>query len=354
MEFKPKTEEHIQAQVEYFTGIGVGDFSAEQKLLLKSLEQLTTITDLNNLPKDLPKEVKELVEKNRDKYVDILREAKKEDIDFRKENAELYNSKFKPAIETLKSRISSSSNPKELPEYLGSGSNGSAYMIEVDDKKYAAKFSRSLTQANYEIKPLLQAKGIENTAQLVSYSFVDGVVIMELLPGTDVTNFIPENAPKYPDEHIVKLIEIVIELNKKGIVIDPKPSNFIYNEKEGFSILDFHLSNGTQSIGDLVMSLKYALTARKWQNLDYNADDYNEKLRIQRLEKHKIELPMMVRFLTILQNQFPEVLDDWKKAYQKREEDPRIRQYPPINREYMETEHPELKPHLAKLEEMGF
>lgn len=354
MELKPKTEEQIQAQVEYFADNRVKEFSAEQKLLLKYSKELAKIIDLDNLPEDLPEEVRKLVEDNRDKYVDVLRSARKEDIAFRKENAELYNHKFKPVIEALKAKISSPQNQKELPEYLGSGSNGSTYAIEVDGKKYAAKFSSSLTQANFETKPLLQAKGIENTAQLVSYSFSDGVVIMELLHGTDVTNFTPENVPEYSDEHITKLIKTVIELYKKGIMIDPKPSNFMYDEKEGFSILDFHLSNGTQSIGDLVMSLKHALTARKWSRLDYNADDYGEKSKAQTLERYKIELPMMIRFLTILQNQFPEILDDWKQAYQKREEDPRISQSPPIDRRYMETENPELKPHLTKLEEMGF
>jgi len=317
MEFKPKTAEHIQAQVEHFADNGVKKFSTEQKLLLKYSKELVKIIDLDNLPEDLPEEVKKLVKDNRDKCIDVLRSAKKEDISFRKENVELYNHKFKPAIEALKSKISSSQDPKELPEYLGAGRNGSAYVIEVDDKKYAAKFSRSLIQAHFETKPLLQARGIENAAQFVSYSFSDGVVIMELLQGTDVTNFTLENAPNYSDEHITKLIETVIELDNKGIVIDPKPSNFMYDEKNGFSVLDFHLSNGTQSIGNLVMNLKYALTARKWPRLDYKADDYNEKSKAQTLERHKIELPMMIRLLTILQNQFPEVLDNWEQDYQK-------------------------------------
>ncbi len=354
MEFKPKTQEQIEAQVEHFADKGVKEFSSEQKLLLKHSKELSAITDLDNLPENLPEELKKLIEDNRSKYIEVLRSSKKEDIEFRKQNIELYNSKYKPVIDSLKEKISNSHNSKELPEYLGSGSNGSAYVIEVDGKKYAAKFSSSLTQANFETKPLLQARGIENVAQLVSYSFADGVVIMELLHGTDVTKFKPENAPKYSDEHIEKLIQTVIDLYNKGITIDPKASNFMYDEINGFSILDFHLSNGGSSLGEIVMWLKVALTHRDFPYLDYKADDYDEKSKKQDIERNKIYLPMMIRFLTILQDKFPEVLEDWKHAYQRKEEDPRITQSPLIDRRYIETENPEIKPYLEKLEAMGF
>lgn len=350
MEFRPKTQEQIQAQVEHFADKGVKEFSSEQKLLLKHSKELSKITDLDNVPEDLQK----LIENNRGKYLDLLRSTKKEEIDFRKENIELYNSKFKSVIDSLKEKMSSSQNPKDLPAYLGSGSNGSAYIIEVDGKKYAAKFSSSLTQANFETKPLLHAKGIENVAQLISYSFADGVVIMELLHGRNVNNFTPENAPEYSDEHIEKLILTVIDLYNNGITIDPKASNFMYDEINGFSILDFLLSNRSSSIGEIVMWLKVALTHRDFPYLDYKEDDYEQKSKAQALERNKIELPMMIRFLTILQNKFPEVLEDWKKAYQRKEEDPRITPSPLINRKYMEIENPEIKPYLTQLEAMGF
>jgi len=325
-----------------------------QSILLKHLKGLSEISDLDILPKDLPKELKETIEENKHNYVDTLRASKKEDIDFRKENIELYNLKFKPVIESLKENISNSNNPKELPEYLGSGSNGKAYTIEVDAKKYAAKFSSSLNQANFETKPLIKAQGIENTAQLVTSSFADGVVIMELLPGKDITKFTLENQPEYSDENIKKLIQTVINLYDKGITIDPKPSNFLYDEKAGFSILDFHLSNGSSSIGEIVMWLKIALTYRNFPYLDYEANDYKEKSKAQSLEKNKIYLPMMIRFLTILKNEFPKVLESWNQTYQEKEKDPRISQSPLIDRRYIDRENSELKPYLTKLEEMGF
>lgn len=354
MEFKQKTEEHLKAQVEHFADKGVDEFSDSQRILLKYSDKLAKITDLDSIPDNFPEELKKDIEENKDKYIEFLSLAKKEEIVFRKENIELYNSKFKSVIDTLKSKISSSENPEKMPEYLGSGRNGSAYLIEVDDKKYAAKFSKLITQANFEIKPLLQARGLENVAQLIAYSSVDGVVIMNLLQGKDVSSFTPENAPEYSDEHIIKLIQKTIELDKNGIVIDPKPSNFMYDTKNGFSILDFHLSGGLTRVEDTVMSLRFALMARNWPRLDYKAVDYEKKLREQSLERQKVEIPMMLRFLTILQERFPKVINDWKRERQEREKNPRMNQLPLIDRNSIQTENLELKTCLEKLELIGF
>ena len=349
--FRPKSQEHLQAQVEAFGDKGVKEFSKEQKKLFQHSAELAKIDDVDNLPPDLSPELVELIESNRKRYIEFLRREKREEIQFRKENAERFKEKFEPVIKALKEKMETG-GAKE--QYLGSGSNGDAYRIEVDGKEYAAKFSRSLTQANFEIKPLLRAKGIDHAAQLVAYSFEHKVVIMELLPGTDVTNFSPENAPEYSDDDIVQLIETVQELDRNGIVIDPKPSNFLYDEKEGFSVLDFHLKHsGTNySLADSIMDLP--LSARKWPKLDYKADDYKERSAEQSIEQNKIFLPMMVRFLAILRDRFPEILEDYKRGYAKREADPRIRQSPKIDRRHIQTDHPDLAPHLQKLEELGF
>lgn len=251
----------------------------------------------------MPEELVGLIKNHKDAYVNFLKQEKRLETSFIEENIDTYKEKFQPIIAELKSKISRG-NFKELPEYLGAGSNGSAFRIEVDGKVYAAKFSRNVTQANFEIKPLIRAKGIPRASQLVSYSFEDGVVVMELLSGTDVTNFTPDEAPEYSDEHIIQLIDTVIELDAQGLVVDPKPSNFIYDEKQGFSVLDYHLKHagGRYGLPQEIMDLRFGLTARKFESLDYKAADYEEKEQSQRIEKYKIYLPMMVRFLGILKN----------------------------------------------------
>lgn len=349
-----KSNEKLQAQSEIFTDSGVEIFSDNQIELLKYSSELAKIKDLNNLPNDLPQELVDLINKNKEVYIDFLRKEKKLETAFIEENIKKYREKFQVVIAKLKAKMVPGIE-KELPEYLGSGSNGSVFVIEVDGKKYAAKFSISLTQSNFEIKPLLRAKGIPHTAQLEAYSFEDGVVIMNLLPGRDVSSFTKEDAPEYSDKDIIELIETVKKLYNVGIVIDPKASNFMYDKEGGFSILDFHLNNNINEYGlaDAVMSLRIALTARKFERLDYNALDYEEKVRLQSIEKNKVFLPTMVRFISILQEKYPEILLGWRKKYYEDKKNPRISRSEMIQREYI-PEHPDFEPYLKRLEEMGF
>ena len=283
-----------------------------------------------------------------------MRQERKLETSFIEENIKTYKEKFQPVIAELKAKMAQG-NFKELPEYLGSGRNGSAFRVEVDGKTYAAKFSRYIPQANFEIKPLIRAKDIPHTSQLVSYSFEDGVVVMELLPGTDVTNFTPEEAPEYSDEHIIQLINTVRELDAKGLVIDPKPSNFMYDPEQGFSVLDYHLKNVGRRYGlsQEVMNLKFGLTARKFPPLDYKDPDYEEKSKAESLEKYKISLPMMVRFLGILKEKYPDILAEWQRQHDEDKKNPNMRVGELIDRQYI-PQDPELEPHLKKLEEMGF
>lgn len=178
---------------------------------------------------------------------------------------------------------------------------------------------------------------------------------MNLLKGTDVTNFKPEDAPNYTDENIIQLIGTVIELDTKGLVIDPKPSNFMYDQEEGFSVLDYHLKHmgGEYGLPREIMDLRLCLTARKFESLDYEAPDYKEKSELQSLEHHKVFLPMMIRFISILQDKYPEILIAWRQQQDKHKKDPRIFVLELINRNYI-PKHSDLESYLKKLEEMGF
>lgn len=351
---KEKTSEKLQAQAEVFADQGVPEFSADQARLLQYSAELAKIKDLDDLPRDLPEELVGLIRKYKESYVHFLRRERRLETSFIEQNIDGYKQKFQPAIATLKSRIAAG-DPKELPEYLGSGSNGSAFRVEAGDRAYAAKFSRNSTQANFELKALLRAKGIPHTAQLENYSFEDSVVIMELLPGRNVTNFTPSDAPEYSDEQIVQLIETVRQLDARGLVIDPKASNFLYDPEQGFSVLDYHLKNEKSHYGppQEIMDLRGALTARKLEKLDYQDPAYQEKAKVQSIERNKIYLPMMVRFLGILQDRYPEILRAWKSEREEAQQDPTIVVPDFIGREYI-PEDPDLEPHLNKLEEMGF
>jgi hypothetical protein len=348
-----KSPERLHAQAEVFANRGVKDFSEDQAQILMYSAELSQIKDVNNLPSNLPTELVDLIQKHKDAYVSFLRQERKLETAFIEESVRTYKEKFQPVIAELKAKIAEG-NFRELPEYLGSGTNGSAFRIAVDGKTYAAKFSKNITQANFEIKALLRAVGISHTSQLISYSFEDGVVIMNIIDGTDVTNFKPEEAPQYADEHIIQLIDTVRELDAKGLTIDPKPSNFMYGPG-GFSVLDYHLKKmaGRYGLPQEIMDLKHCLTARKWERLDYRAPDYEERAREQSIEKNKIFLPLMIRFLGILKEKYPDILEDWRRQHQEDKDNPNMYVSELIDRKQI-PDDPEIQRYLEKLEEMGF
>jgi hypothetical protein len=353
METKQKNQDVIQAQVEHFADKGVDVFSKDQQLLLKYSDQLTKIGNLNKIPDDFPDELKQLIERNKDAYVRFLRKQKKEDRLFLEENAKLYRERFQETVKQLKIKITDSENPRELGEFLGSGSNGDAYKVEIDGEVYVAKFSSSLTQNNFEIKPLVRSEGIPHTPELIAFSLADGVKIMRLLPGQEVTSFTPEEMPQYPDEHIIQLIETILELERNGIVIDPKASNFFYDTVSGFSVLDFHLSNGTKFTEpqQQVMSLAHALSARKFPDTDWDNEEVYEQ---QKIEKGKVFFPTLIRFLSILIEKYPELLVKWKQQLEEDRADPTIGVSELVDRENWETDNEEINQYLSQLEKMGY
>ena len=62
----------------------------------------------------------------------------------------------------------------------------------------------------------------------------------------------------------------------------------------------------------------------------------------------------MIKFLTILKEKFPGILEEYKRTYQEIKTKQKVSISPLIDREYMEVDHPEIAPLLKKLEEMGF
>ncbi len=286
----------------------------------------------------------------------------------------IYEEKFKSVITDLKAKMSRGA--QKLPEYLASGGTSVVFRIEVDKKKYVAKFLSGITRIDQDIKPLLRAKGIPHTAQIVTYSLEDSVIIMEPLPGKNAGGFTPEEAPasSYSDDQIIQLIELVINLDAHGLGIDPNPDNFMYDQSQGFFVLDYHLKESTRhpyEVSKAILDLRFLLTERNFESLDRNAPDYKEKVEIKSIEKYKFSLPLLIHFIEILQKKYPDILAKWQKLNEEYKREYKKNPPPPLTPENIRTwtrgfevpdlvnrryipKSPVLEPYLQKLEEMGF
>ena len=347
-----KAQPVVQAQLEHYLHEQVQDFQTE-KLFLKYLEQLSSIGNLNKIPEDFPVELKSLIADHKDAYILFLRKTRRQEREFLEKNIRLYNERFKPVVQELKRKIASVDHPREVEEFLGSGGNGSAFKVVIDGRTLVIKFTDSLYQNNFEIKPLLRTRHIPHTPELVAFSLEDGVKIMSYLPGEVVSNFTPENAPAYPDEHIIQLIETVLELERNGIALDPRPSNFVYSSQDGFGVFDFRLSSGSRfsEPQQQVMSLYNVLTSRKFPSYDWRDDNACKRNKILR---GSIYFPMLIRFLTIMQTSYPQLLEKWQQQLDEDRANPLVGVSELVDRDYWRTTDPEINQYLATLSSMGF
>lgn len=311
-----KNRYKLQGQAEAFAHAGVKKFSAEQRIFLQYSRELAALEDPQHPPESLPPELREAIQKNWDGYVHFSRylsEENKAVAKFAEANAEIYATQWAPLIARLKQRIAVEG--ERNPQYLGHGSNGNAYVVQRGGQDYVAKFSTSATQANFELRALIRAQGVEHAAQLTAYSFEDQVVIMERLPGRDITHIPAEEFPPLQDEHIIQLIETVRALAARGCVIDPKQSNFMFDPEVGFSILDYHVREHAHGAEfEQVIEARSAVAGYKndfkWP--DREDPEGGEKIRQHSVQQKLFSMPRVIQYLRLVQNQYPDVVTQWK------------------------------------------
>ncbi len=313
-------QELVHEQIERFGNSKYVKNKEEKYLFCGSAETLAQVESFPELPADFSQDLVRLVNKYKEDYNSFLREQKDSGaLDEARKYAELYFQKFKSEVDKIKKIKNSliTKNYDKIPGYLGQGGGSVAIRVDVDGAAYAVKFSCDSSQ----LEVLQKAKGLANTSQLVTYSFEDNVIVMELLPGDELSNC--NKRPDYTDNHIRDLIGLVIELDKRGLSIDPKQSNFMYDKEQGFSILDY-MPKGEWPVADAVMYIITPLTLYEDDKLTMdllfsrNPSDMNECNRL--VYPHRLdELEMTSRFLYILKDNFPDIFAEVKKNQQNKE-----------------------------------
>lgn len=312
-----KSRYRTQAQGEEYAHRRVKEFSDHQKLFLRYSAELSRqlVDSPTEVPEDFPPALREAIINHWDSYVHFLESASGEDrlaIRYAEQNAEYYDQTFEPEVKRLARDIKAGQAGER---FLGKGSNGQAYSLEKKGEEYVVKFTGSPTQSNFELRALMLAKGIPHAAQLVAYSFEDRAVIMERLPGKDVVQLAPGVLEKVTDRQMVDLVRTVQQLAGRGVVIDPKPSNFMYDRKQGFGVLDYHVAHANSSrVAEQVMSLRHALI---WQPNTFKYPERDDPEAEKKIRQHSIELqreylPRLIRFVTVLEEHFPDIIFNWK------------------------------------------
>lgn len=304
------TQYNTQAQIELFADSWhVERFSKEQDLLLQNARRMSQVTDFHSLPTDFSDDLVGLIKRYQDSYREFVGATEPEQVKERTENTRFYEQRFEPEVKRLKNQLEDT-DPKTIPGYLGRGSNGYAFGIEVDGQIYVVKFGR-VGQMNFELKPLRKGRNIANLSQLVAYSFEDAATVMELLPGRNVTEFDSHTRPQYTDAELEGLVRTIDNMHKHSLVSDPKASNFMYDPEAGFSVLDYHINEHGHSVADSVIYLVHALTyatdiQSSWKLRDSNRAEYDRLSYDDAFRR----IDMTSRLLHIMKDEFPHIFTE--------------------------------------------
>jgi len=243
-------------------------------------------------------------------YVEYLRLVggmRHEGIKIREEIiSEYYN--FEPVVAQLQRELGQRYRGEEHAGFLGDGCSSDVFMIKKDDKPYAVRVPRhaaSNITIDRHIAGAVLGRGIPHLEQIVAASYEYGVTVAEVMPGKELPNLTVDEIKGVTDAQLKDFVDTIVEANRRGIGIDPKPSNIFYDPKEGYGIVDYHSAkdkeqySATQYVGDitgwLATSIDIAGLYGKKQHNIKTASDYADSLEFM-----QANLDVLQRYRTVV------------------------------------------------------
>lgn len=236
----------------------------DRDVLYRYRSEVAHILDLDDLPSDLPAELVDVLQRNKGEYLSFLRSQRRGELSDLQTKRVEYEAKYRTLIEPLLEKISQTEDHSTLPEYLGRGSNAEGYLIDVDGISTVVRVALpGRDQISLDTLSLSRADDIANVPHLIAWSPDDRVQVMTFLSGSSI-----DKAPALHDKsiqppHLRQLIDLADALYKRGLMIDPKASNVMFDETVGFQLLDFSLNQFNLSEMNVIDSLiRFTLASR--------------------------------------------------------------------------------------------
>ena len=323
MNIRPKSPELTQAQIASFAAETVERHEARQhifnsigSLAVGNVAEITYTSKTDEYLRDengdyirtedglamIPKGT-ELTAATKDEYTQYLRTvggSRHEAITTRTNLLKQYT-QFEPDITRLAGKLASAENEKNHPAYLGSGSNTAAFRVDHEGEQYAVRIgtgARSGGAMGVDSRAIVtaRAKGVPHLEQVVAMSYDNSAIVTELMPGRELGKDTPiESMQQVTDEQLFDFVDTVIAANKRGIDIDPKPTNIFYDSEEGFGIIDLNPANSSTELGRTVGDMATSLSNTGF----YGGSSVNKitpEDYAQDLEWKKVHLDLVTRY----------------------------------------------------------
>lgn len=172
---------------------------------------------------------------------------------------------FEQAVSELQRELAQLDSKINHPNYLGSGHNADAYSITLSEKQFVVRIPHdkklSANVVDDHMAAALLAKNMDNLEHLVAASYLEGVTVSELMPGKTLGRLSLTEVSQITVEHLQQLLLLLQKANRKEIEIDPKPSNYLFDQKTSFGIIDIHSAKIVKNSRDQSLEQAIADTA---------------------------------------------------------------------------------------------
>ena len=251
-------------------------------------------------------------------YVDFLRSADPEtrsDITFLSEKIDAFDDFSGSVDEALK-------GTEDDDHYLGRGSNGKAFKFEQDGEGYAVKTGG----VGYrDVRAFHRGEAMSpdrNIARLAAIDLDHNRSVMSLVPGELAETLTFSERRAIPRAQIKDAVATALDMYDHGLVIDPKPSNFLYDKERGFGFIDYGAQDADTRTtrAEQAMSLRGMLTWHpnspdepRYGTPEYDA--FHDQITSESTQ-------ILNTFLDVLEEDYPDVLQAAAEVQEKINNDP--------------------------------
>ncbi|HSW37411.1 MAG TPA: hypothetical protein VLG37_03530 [Candidatus Saccharimonadales bacterium] len=313
----PKPPEVVQAQIAAFAAEGVEHYKDKGHILdnlgnlaVERAKDVTRVTDSDEYHKaengertPVPAGTERTAATASD-YINFLRSvggSKYEGIQGRAEMLRRYGA-FAPTVERLRQESADPATRKEHPAYLGTGLNSNVFKILDGEKTYAVRIPKSkevnASVVDSHLAGAVLGKGVPHLEQIVAASYEDGATVAEMMPGKEVEDLTIDEIKRITDNQLGELVDTLIAVSQRGIEIDPRPSNVLYDTEAGFGIVDYLSSKvAGKSTADQKLNIIVG-----WMAKNINIAGFNHKGNFaQDMDFDKARLDVLKRYRNVVE-----------------------------------------------------
>jgi len=167
-------------------------------------------------------------------YIGALSDRKKLSINFITDKLVAYD-QYRSKVGVLLKELDKYKKKSDHPEHISQD----VFNIVIDGKECVVKYRPNL----YDIGSILMGnsyiEGEDHFEQILAASIEDGVVVSEKIPGKQMNKMTVEEIVNIPDDHIRQCFESLLVAYQKGLPMENKGKNIMYDQKTGFGFIDF-------------------------------------------------------------------------------------------------------------------